>query len=196
MTDPIHAKTTRARAIVALLSGLAALAAPAAVLAQAHVHGVARVDIVIDGPQLVVALESPLDSIVGFEHRPRTAAQRQAAEAAVLRLKDAAALWRPDAAAQCTLAEVTLQADALKPLEPAGKAAQGAPSTSADAGHADLDARYVFRCTAPERLLALEHGLFAAFKGMQRLELQIAGPKGQSRATLRRPATKVTLVAR
>ena len=214
MTHSLRALDTRTRAPVvrgagwlgvAGVAALATLGVPTGALAQAHVHGVARLDIVIDGPQLVVALESPLDSIVGFEHRPRTAAQRQAAEAAVLRLKDGAALWRPDAAAQCTLAEVTLQADALKPAEPAAPstktAAKTAPNAAATGGHgqaghgdhADLDARYVFRCSAPDRLQGLEHGLFAAFKGMQRLEVQIAGPKGQSRATLRRPATKLTL---
>jgi ribosomal protein S11 len=185
-----------------ILAALAFLALPAGALAQAHhhahVHGVAKVDVVVDGGQLVIELSSPLDSIVGFEHRPRTAAQRQAAEAAIARLKDGATLWRPDAAAQCTLAEATLQADALKPEEtpPAKPAKTGPGGAKEPEAHADLDARYVFRCTAPNQLAALEHGLFTAFKGMQRIEVQVAGPQGQSRATLRRPVSRVALKGR
>lgn len=190
-----------------VLMTVTAVAMPLATLAQAHhhahVHGVAKVDIVVDGAQVVIELSSPLDSVVGFEHRPRTAAQRQAAEAAIARLKDGAALWRADAAAQCTLAEATLQADALKPAEaPAANAAksgsggQPAPGAKATEEHADLDARYVFRCAAPDKLTALEHGLYTAFKGMQRIEVQVAGPQGQARATLRRPANRVALKGR
>lgn len=199
------AATTRQGASSGLstLAALLILAAPLGASAQghqAHVHGVARVDVVIDGAQLVIELETPLDSIVGFEHRPRTAAQRQAAEAALARLRDGAALWRADAAAQCSLTEATLQADALKPEEPpspqAAKPAT-APKTAPKAEeHADLDARYVFRCAAPDQLKALEHGLFAAFKGMQRIEVQVAGPQGQSRATLKRPMARVPLKGR
>lgn len=154
--------------------------------AGAHVHGLVNVDIAVDGPVLVVQFEAPLDSLVGFEHRPRTAAQRQAADSAVARLNRAASLVRPDAAAKCVPTDTRVQAEALQPVAP------GAPAPAASE-HADLQASYSFRCAAPEQLKALELGLFAAFARIQRIDLQVAGPKGQTRLTLRPPATKVTL---
>ena len=38
--------------------------------APAHVHGVARIDLAVDGDQLTLSLEMPLDNLVGFEHAP------------------------------------------------------------------------------------------------------------------------------
>jgi hypothetical protein len=50
------------------------LTSPAAVLAQehAHVHGLVSLNVAVDGRILTVQLEAPLDSLLGFEHRPRT----------------------------------------------------------------------------------------------------------------------------
>jgi hypothetical protein len=167
--------------IRSFLPGLALLAA-AQVFAQghAHVHGLARLDVALDGPQLTLALDSPLDGIVGFEHRPRTPAQQQAADAALAKLKDGAALFRPAAEADCRLESVVVEAPVLQGAAPAD-------------GHADLEARWSFRCAAPARLRALEQGLFDAFPRLQRLEVQVAGPQGQSRRTLRRPVRAVPL---
>lgn len=169
-----------------LAIGLLAIGSGPVLAAGAHVHGLVNVDVAVDGAVLVVQVEAPLDSLVGFEHRPRTATQRQAADAAIARLKDAAGLVRPDAAAKCGPAETRMQADALQPVPP------GAPAPAAGE-HADLQVTYSFRCAAPEQLKALDLGLFAAFARIQRIDLQVAGPKGQSRQTLRPPATKVLL---
>jgi hypothetical protein len=147
---------------------------------QAHVHGQARLDIVLDGPVLAIALEAPLDGIVGFEHAPRTAAQKQLAAQALAALKDPARLFTLPAEAQCRPETTEVEAPVLQ-------------GTDARDGHADLDARWRFRCAAPARLRALEQGLFEAFVRLQRLEVQVAGPQGQSKATLRRPVRAVTL---
>lgn len=163
------------------LAAWAAVALPALGQSHAHVHGAARLEIVIDGPLLAMALEAPLDGIVGFEHAPRTPAQKQAAERALAMLKEPARLFTLPAEAQCRPEAGEVTAPVL-----AGQAAQG--------GHGDLDARWTFRCAAPARLLALQQGLFEAFPRLQRLTVQVAGPKGQSQATLRRPARDVTLV--
>jgi hypothetical protein len=62
---------------------LVALGVSCSALAKegAHVHGLVKLDVAVDAKTLTVQLEAPLDSLVGFEHRPRTAAQKQAAEA-------------------------------------------------------------------------------------------------------------------
>jgi len=189
-----------------LALGLLAMTAATPALAQhsAHVHGLVRVDIAVDGPSLTVRVEAPLDSLVGFEHRPRTAAQRQAAAAALKQMREGTALLQPDAAAQCVLAETQVQADVLEPAAAAQKTGEPAPKGHGhghahdkkhDHGdeHADLEASYRFDCAAPASLKALDLGLFDAFKRIQRIQVQVAGPQGQSKQTLRRPAKTVTL---
>ena len=72
----------------------------------------------------------------------------------------------------------------------------GAPGTAlaAPEGHADLEARFDFNCKQGGRAAFVEVGLFEAFKRLQRLDLQLATPKGQMRAALQRPASRVALV--
>ncbi|MBA3597692.1 MAG: DUF2796 domain-containing protein [Methylibium sp.] len=161
-----------------LMSG--ALVASCAVLAQgsAHVHGLVNLDVAVEAQTLTVDLEAPLDSLLGFEHRPRTPAQRKAADDAMKRMNDGASLVRPAAAAQCTLAKTTIEAEALQSTAPAG---------AKDAEHADLDATFVFTCAQPDKLASIELGLFDAFQRIKRIEVQVAGPQGQSKQTLERP---------
>ena len=172
-----------AGALVAALLG--AQAAPAA---KAHEHGVAQLDVAVQAQRLIIELDTPLDNLLGFERAPRSDAERDKAAAAVARLRDAALLFRIDAAAGCSLARVELNSAALGlGLGPAAAAAAGA------AEHGDLSATFEFRCTAGARAGFVEVGLFDAFPGLKRLDLQVATPKGQLKAILRRPATRVAL---
>lgn len=169
---------------VGLALALLAAALPARA-GKAHEHGAARLDVAVDGAQLTLALEMPLDSVVGYERAPRTEAERQAAAAALARLRGGAALFRTDAAAGCTLASAQVTAPVLEP-------AAGAAKPPAD-GHADLEANYVFQCAQPARLAAVEVLLFDAFKRLERIEVQAVLAKGQRKAVLRRTARVVRL---
>lgn len=171
-----------------LLAGLVLLALSASGQAhkpghKAHVHGLGTLNVAIEGATLTVQLEVPLDSLLGFEHRPRTAAQRQAAEAVAQQLQQPASWLRPDAAAQCTLAGSELNLDALKPAAPG----------VADNEHADAEATYTFSCAQPAQLASLQLGLFEQFRRLERIEAQVAGAKGQFKQTLRRPAATLRL---
>lgn len=177
-------KTSSASPLPVLGHGIALLCLSIAALsaqAQAHQHGVVQLDVVIDGPLLSLQLEAPLDSLLGFERRPRTAAERQAAAALLKRLDPGAALWRPNAEAQCTLTKTTLVSPLLQ--EPAAKNTE----------HADLDGSWEFRCAQPDKLSSIELGLFDAFKRIQRIEVQVAGPQGQIKRELRRPNSQLLL---
>lgn len=163
---------------------LALLAIPMGAAAQhAHEHGRLRLAIAIDGEQLSIALEAPLDSLVGFERAPRTDAERRSAAAALARLRDTAALFTPDAAARCTAQPVELEAGLLAP---------GAAAAPAE-DHADIDASYRFRCSQPAQLRSLQTTLLEAFPRATRIDVQVAGPRGQRKATLQRPASTIEL---
>lgn len=177
-------RPARSRLPAAVLGlGLALLlAAQAPVRAhQAHEHGSATMDVALEGANLVVHLITPVDNLVGFERAPRTQAERQAADAALARLRDGAALFRPDAEAGCVLAEVAVKAPVL------------AQPAAASSGHADANASYAFRCKAPAALRTLDVRLFDAFVRLERVRVQAALPGGQRKATLRRQATVLRL---
>jgi len=165
-----------------------ALLLPALAWAQhkPHVHGEVKVDIAVQAGTLTVQVEAPLDSLVGFEHRPRTPAQRKAATEALALMNDVARLIQPAAAAGCVAAAPQVNATPLQPVEQGQAAAK-------EAAHADLEATYTFTCAKPEALATLQLGLFDSFKRIQRIEVQVAGPQGQRKQALRRPAREVRL---
>lgn len=171
------------------LPGLAALLLALAGQAhahKAHQHGVAQLDVAVEATRVTLELETPLDNLLGFERAPRTDAERAAAEKAVALLREADKLFRIDSAAGCTLDKVTLDAPVL--------GLGGSAAAPAKGEHAELSARFEFACKAGQRASFVEVALFEAFAGMKRLNLQLVLPRGQMKATLVRPATRVALV--
>ena len=166
--------------ICLLLTGCACAAH---VASQAHVHGVARLDIAVDANQITLQLESPLDNLLGFERAPRTDAERRQTDALLARLRTADTMFRIDPAAGCTLARVTLTSAALK----LGDAAPG------EEGHADLDADVNFNCTDAAKARSIDVALFDVAARLQRLEVQVATPQGQFRRDLARPDRRIRL---
>lgn len=154
-------------------AGQAAAHAP-----QAHVHGLALLEVAVDGRTLSIALRSPLDSLLGFEHAPRTEAQRRAARALAERLADAARWLTVNPQAGCRAG----QAD----LAPAWLAGGGHEASAADRQreHDDLDAVVEFTCDEPGRLAWIDVGLFGAFKGLRRIKAMAALPSGQLKQVL------------
>jgi hypothetical protein len=143
--------------------------------------------VAIEGNKLTIAMEAPLDNLLGFERAPRTDAERKAAAEVPARLRSPTqgkALFSADAAAQCTLSKAEVNAPVIEP---------GAKPATKDE-HADLDASYEFSCAQPAELRSLDVGLFDAYKRIQRIDVQVAGAKSQSKVTLKRPARSVKLV--
>ncbi len=127
-----------------------------------HVHGEGHLDVAIDKDTITLNLELPLDVAVGFERAPKNDKEKAALAATEKTLNDAAALWLPTAAANCTVQAVVM----------------GMPKF-ASGEHADIDARYVFRCASPTALKGIETTIFKHFKRLYRLEAQRVGPTGQ-----------------
>ena len=179
-----------------------ALAASAAHAGKAHEHGVVRLDVSVEGSRLTIDMVAALDNWLGFERAPRTDAERKAAAEVLARLRNpqqGTPLFVPDAAAQCQLVKAEVLAPVLEPgAKPAAKSATApaSPPAAHKSGgeHADLEASYTFQCAQPTPLRTLELGLFDAYKRIQRIHVQVAGPKGQSKVTLKRPARSITLV--
>ena len=165
------------RLLPLLLAALTASAAQAQA-GHAHVHGEAALEIVVEPRSVSLRLEIPQDSLLGHERAPRTAAERQAAAAALQALQDGARLFTLSAALKCQLGSAEVAAPQLQP---------GAAPAAGD--HAEVEARYRFDCARTDGLRAIDlGGLLDAFPRIQRVGAQVAGSAGQHKAQLRRPA--------
>lgn len=149
---------------------IAVLSTAALAQGHPHSHGVGRMDVAVDGKGFSVALEMPLDSLVGFERAPRNAREQQALKDALATLRSGT-LFAPEPAAQCTSSKVEVTEPALKGGE----------------AHADVDATHAFTCQKVDALRAIDvAALFKAFPRLRNVEVQFAGPKGQAKRTLTR----------
>lgn len=169
-----------------LLASVALVAAPFALQAQsqpAHVHGQIKLDVVVEGPTVVITMASPLDNFVGFERAPRNDDEKKRVEEAVAKLRAADTLLTIDPAGNCKLGPVELRAPAL--------GLDAAPAGAPSAGHADLDATFAFNCASAAATKFIDVGLFTAFKGPRQIEVQIAAPQGQFKRTLKRPNARI-----
>lgn len=148
---------------------------------HAHVHGVASLNITVDGNHIVFDLESPLDSFLGFEHAPANAKQRQAASDLRTRLNKSADLFVPNNEAGCIPGTVTLESAALQ-----------INAKPAKDGHGDLDASFSFVCANPAALREADIRLFAAFPRLKSLKVGIVSSKGQRSLKLDQNKYRIT----
>lgn len=173
-----------------MLSALAHAAPPAA-----HEHGVAQLTLVQERSTVTIALDSPLDSIVGFEHAPASTAEKAALSRAGKHLRDLAALVSLPTAAGCTLAELDVDLPFTDDDAPAHAGHEHEHGHEGD-GHADVSASYTLDCTDPAALETIKVRLFETFPRMQQVRAEAATAHGQGAATLTRDSSIWTLPAR
>lgn len=191
------------RQFATLTFSLISVLGPASVGAQqlqAHVHGAARLEVIVQGTELSVSLLSPLDNWLGFEHAPRTAAEKVALEKlkADIATKDLIA-FNPEAACKLKRSEFESGLPNKQPLPEPAVAKKNEPSKGGSSAkktnpaeahshkadeHAESEASWEFHCEKPEALKELRLPLFKAYNRFAKIEAAAADADGQSAATL------------
>jgi hypothetical protein len=140
----------------------------------AHEHGVASLNLVLDGQNVILELQSPAANIVGFEHLPTSETDLAITKQARHRLEQAQNLFVFSEAAACILEESEAKSPlfAVAGVEHDDHGARGI-------AHADINARFHFACANPDALQKIEVKLFDAFPNTEKLLLQAITPKGQ-----------------
>ena len=185
----MHARHWISASLLVLLG--TQFAAQRALAHQAHVHGQATIQVAIAGDKLAITLNTPLDNLLGFETAPANASQRRAVDAMAVRLRRSEAVVAPSAGAGCVAGPVRLNAPVL-----AGTPGHDAPSGNAPPAneeHANMEATYAFTCGRPEALREIEVRLFGELPRLKRIDVQIAGPRGQAsqRLTPKNPLARL-----
>ncbi|MBD9426939.1 DUF2796 domain-containing protein [Pseudomonas sp. PDM15] len=140
----------------------------------AHEHGVASLNVALDGQTLEIQLESPAMNLVGFEHEAKSDADKAKAIAARKQLEQPQALFALPIEAKCALQESELDSPLF------GGHEHEEHEHADEHGHSDIDASYRFACANAEALQTLELGsFFGTFPGTEKLHVQLIGPSGQ-----------------
>jgi len=156
---------------------------------DAHEHGAARLNLVVEGREVEIELETPLANVLSFEHAPKTDVQKQEVRDMAMRMRKADALFVFPAQAQCGLVDVSIDSDVIgrEALAPGGMELRGQghdEGSGEEHGHGDLDVEMSFICHHPEKLNSVTVNVFNVFPDLRRMEVQMLTPKGQKAAKL------------
>lgn len=178
------------RTAVGALALIVGHGADAAETHGTHEHGHAVLKLVQEGAKVVVHFQSPLDSIVGFEHEPENDEQRTALEEAMRTIQVAENIVRLPAT--CTLdgeSEVNVpyvgdnDGDDHDTADERSDTAHADHESTEDGDdydadehadvHADLEATFEYRCE--NGIEWLEATALATFGRLEEVELQAVG---------------------
>lgn len=149
-----------------------------------HEHGVAQLNVALDGKTLELELDSPAMSLVGFEHAASTDADKAAVAKARAQLEKPLELFALPVTAGCSVASQELRSPLFGDKAPAHAHKEKAGHEH-EHGHADIHAHYQLSCEKPEllKLLTLAE-FFKRFPATQKIQVQLIGPDGQKGADL------------
>lgn len=153
----------------------------------AHEHGIAEVTIAVDGAVVEIEFESPAMNLLGFEHRPRTDAQRESLEAAIaaLRRGDGLVAFEP-AGVRCVQRRAVVLSSLLDEAEDEDQPREGGLAGShadhdvRDHEHADVFVAWRFECDGAAVAGIDLRGIFGRFPATGRLRVQAVTGQGQT----------------
>ena len=103
VTGPARRMSRMIRRSLPVVASLLMLTGVTAAQQSAHVHGIATLNLAMEGDELEIEFVSPAGNVVGFEHEAVTAVERRAIRDAIEQLKKGNELFDLPPAASCSL---------------------------------------------------------------------------------------------
>ena len=176
---------------------------------KAHEHGVASLNVAVEGNNIYIEFSSPAANIVGFEHHPRTHDQKDAVKDAVKKLQEGDALFILSAGSESKLVKSSVDTDIDKDADhhsesehAHGEEGHHGQEEHHDKEHNEADeherhsefkAEYHFVCKKPDRLSQIDVKLFRVFPGIEHIEVQLITETKQTAVELTAKKNKITL---
>jgi hypothetical protein len=170
--------------------------------AAAHVHGHGDLAVTVDGDTLTVRFESPVFTLVGFEHPPASAAELTAWSEVLQHFRASdQRMFRPSDNARCSVVGTAIQDPFAAHADHDGTAPADHDDRGAEISemhthehddhdaavhdeHYELVVQYRFDCARMDRLRAIDVGLFGVFDGLAVLNAVYLDQERQYGATL------------
>lgn len=150
---------------------------------KAHVHGIAELEVAAFGKHRVVALFSPAANLLGFEHAASTPSQIDKVKAAEQLLKEKPLIaLSPSTDCQLTSIDTGSLSAFLQ------------PSAHQASEHQDIEIVWQYQCSSPTAPTNIDaSALFAAFSGLEQLNVSVASEAGQTGGRLNPTSPLLTL---
>jgi len=168
---------------------------------EAHVHGKASLNIVLDDQSLFIEFESPAYNLVGFEHEPKDQLQHKEVQDSLSLLSRPRKVFGFSNQAGCLVERFSVTTT----MAGVGKNKVGyeeehheeehhdhsdGDSTNKES-HSEFKANYLMICSEPEKLRTIEFKLFKEFLGLKSVQVQWINGEGQGYIELNAESSKL-----
>ena len=178
---------------------------------EAHVHGEASLNLVLDDQSLFIEFESPAYNLVGFEHEPKDQIQQKEVQDSLSLLSRPRKVFGFSAQAGCLVESVSVTTT----MAGVGKNTVGyeeehheeehheeehheeehhdhsdGDSTNKES-HSEFKANYLMICSEPGKLRTIEFKLFKEFLGLKSVQVQWINGEGQGYIELNAESSKL-----
>lgn len=182
-----------------VIAGFLIAIPPATAQQHAHTHGHMTLDVAVDVQSIVLAVESPLESFLGFERAPRTDAEHKRVADMIAHLNAANQLFQPDPAAACKLSKVELTSSALSLGTKEEEVYRHSHDEKhrhdhTDDEHANINVDIVFTCARATEARFIDVKLFDTYPRIRTINVQVAAPQGQFKRVLQPGTSRLSLM--
>ena len=167
--------------------------------AEAHIHGDAELAVVVDADVVTIELETPLYNLLGFEHHPKTAAQKAKVEMAEGQLQKGEELFVFNAEAKCNLISDSMTLELFDEEHEDDEHDEhdehddDEHHDEQEDSHKDVLLQYQYRCTKPSSLENVSVNLFEFFEDMSDIDVTYLGPSTQKHVNMTRKNMQMDL---
>lgn len=134
----------------------------------AHVHGAAQLGIAVDGKKMDFEYDGSAMSIIGFEHKPKSAKDKKQAEVALSSMKnDIQSFFTFSGNLKCQVTKNEVEIEY-------------------DGNHSDLEAKYTFECDKELLGNSVSIDFSKKFPNLKSADLQIITDKSQSSVKIKK----------
>jgi len=177
---------------------------------KAHEHGVAQLDIAIEGMKVEIEFKSPAESIYGFEHEAKSDKDKKALADAQAKLEQGLPkMFALPADLGCTVASMKVEPyvvedDDAHETAAGTKPSETKPAETKPAGkskkhhhhhgeHAEVHAELSLNCTKSPAGTTIDLDFSKDWSKIRRINVQVISDAKQKGVTLRRGKGKITL---
>jgi hypothetical protein len=162
---------------------------------EAHAHGVAEINIAVDGNKADVEFRAPAENVMGFEHEAKSESDKKKRDAALLTVQTKMpemVVFDPKlgcklSAVKTAVVEETEEGSKSQP----GKSRHDPKDGKKTGEHREVQAKFSVACAKPLAGGRVSFGVQKAFRSIDQIKVQVVGDAKQSGATIKKDQGEV-----
>jgi Protein of unknown function (DUF2796) len=164
---------------------------------DAHAHGVAEINIAVDGTEAEVEFRAPAENVMGFEHEAKSESDKKKRDAALRTVQTKMSeMVVFDSKLGCKFSEVKTEVVEEKEHgseTKSGKTGHDHKDEKKTGEHREVHANFSVACAQPLAGSRVTFGVQKNFRSIDQIKVQVVGDAKQSGATIKKDKGEVRL---